>query len=142
MLLAPDSDQQLLRETTTKFLSEHAPVRELRRLRDEPGGFEPEYWRRGADLGWTSLLVGEDHGGGYVSGQGLVDLSIISYEFGRHAAPGPLAVTNVVAATLSELGGLTCKEVMSDVLSGESIATWCLGEPQPNDRIDSVSLDV
>ena len=35
---------------------------------------------------------------------GLVDLSLVAYEFGRHAAPGPLAVANVVAAALSETG--------------------------------------
>ena len=29
--------------------------------------------------------------------------SLVAYEFGRHAAPGPVAVVNVVAATLSEL---------------------------------------
>ena len=102
MLLTPDSDQELFRETTAKLLNEHVPVGELRRLRDDPVGFDDGYWRRGADLGWTSLLVSEEHGGGSISGQGLVDLSLVAYEFGRHAAPGPLAVSNVVAATLSD----------------------------------------
>lgn len=142
MLLTPDSDQELFRETTAKLLNEHVPVGELRRLRDDPVGFDDEYWRRGADLGWTSLLVSDAHGGGSISGQGLVDLSLVAYEFGRHAAPGPLAVSNVVAATLSDHGDPKYEPVLHQLMSGQSIATWCFGEPPPNDQLASVSLDV
>ena len=73
MLLELSSDQELFSETTAKLLDELVPVAELRRLRDDPVGFDREYWRRGAELGWTSLLVGEDHGGGSIGEFGLVD---------------------------------------------------------------------
>jgi alkylation response protein AidB-like acyl-CoA dehydrogenase len=142
MLLAPDADQELFRETTAKLLNEHVPVGELRRLRDDPVGFDDEYWRRGTDLGWTSLLVSDEHGGGSISGQGLVDLSLVAYEFGRHAAPGPLAVSNVVAATISDDGDGRYEPVLRELMSGGSIATWCFGEPPPNDRLAGVSLEV
>jgi alkylation response protein AidB-like acyl-CoA dehydrogenase len=142
MLLALSSDQELFRETTAKLLEELVPVAELRRRRHDPTGFDRDYWRRGAELGWTSLLVGEEHGGGSLGDHGLVDLGLAAYEFGRHASPGPLAVTNVVAATLSEAGGPGCKEVIADLVSGESVATWCLGEPPPNDRLGDVTLEV
>jgi alkylation response protein AidB-like acyl-CoA dehydrogenase len=141
MLLALSSDQELFSETTAKLLDELVPVGELRVLRDDPAGFDPGYWRRGAELGWTSLLVGEDHGGGSIGDHGLVDLSLVAHEFGRHAAPGPLAVTNVVAATLSETGH-EHDEVIGTLLSGESIATWCVGEPIPNDRLGTVTLEI
>ena len=104
MLLAPSEDQDFLRDTTDRFLTDQAPPSELRRLRDDPAGFTPDYWRRGCELGWTSLLVGEEHGGGSVSGDGLVDLTLIAHEFGRHAAPGPVLSTNVVAGALSTAG--------------------------------------
>ncbi len=142
MLIALNRDQELFRETTARLLSERVPVEELRRLRDNPGGYDDEYWRRGADLGWTSLLVSEDHGGGSIGGQGLVDLALVAYEFGRHAAPGPLAVTNVVAATLSETDGSGWAEAISALLSGASVATWCFAEPRPRDRLDAVSLEI
>ncbi len=142
MLLSLSSEQEFFQETTARFLSEYVPVSELRRLRDDPGGFDGEYWRRGAELGWTSLLVSEAHGGGSISGRGLVDLSLIAFEFGRHAAPGPLAATNVVAAALSEAGGHGREEVVSDLVSGTSIATWCLDERRRRDLFGSVSLDV
>jgi len=141
MLLALSSDQELFRETTAKLLDELVPVGELRRLRDDPVGFDVAYWRRGAELGWSSLLVGEEHGGGSISDHGLVDLTLVAHEFGRHAAPGPLAVTNVVVATLSEVGGDEHEAVLGDLLSGESIATWCLSEPPPGDGLGAVSLE-
>jgi alkylation response protein AidB-like acyl-CoA dehydrogenase len=142
MLLALSSDQELFRETTAKLLEELVPVAELRRRRDHPAGFDRDYWRRGAELGWTSLLVGEDHGGGSLGDHGLVDLGLVAYEFGRHASPGPLAVTNVVAATLSEVGGPAHKSVIADLVSGESVATWCLAEPPPTGRFDRVTLEM
>ena len=125
MLLALSPDQELFAQTTEKLLDEVVPVGELRRLRHHPDGFDEVYWRRGADLGWTSLLVSEEHGGGSISGLGLVDLGLVAYEFGRHAAPGPLAVTNIVAATLSESGGHQHQDVISELTSGAAIATWC-----------------
>jgi alkylation response protein AidB-like acyl-CoA dehydrogenase len=142
MLLVLDPDQELFRETTEKLLDELVPVSELRRLRHDPDGFDQEYWRRGADLGWTSLLVSEELGGGGISGLGLVDLGLVAHEFGRHAAPGPLAVANVVAATLSEIGGQQHRDVVSALLSGESIATWCPGGPSPNGRAGATSVEV
>jgi alkylation response protein AidB-like acyl-CoA dehydrogenase len=137
------SDQEFFRETTGRFLDEHVPAGELRRLRDDPVGFGDDYWRRGADLGWTSLLVSEAHGGGSISGNGVVDLTLVAYEFGCHAAPGPLTATNIVAAALSDAaGGGSLAAVLAGLLAGTSIATWCFSEPAPNDRLGAVSLEV
>ena len=140
MLLALSSDQELFTETTAKLLDELVPVGELRRLREDPVGFDRQYWRRGAELGWTSLLVGEDHGGGSIGEHGLVDLTLVAYEFGRHAAPGPLAVANVVAAALSDTDHDA--GVIEGLVAGTSLATWCLAEPVPHDRLGSVALEI
>jgi alkylation response protein AidB-like acyl-CoA dehydrogenase len=126
MLLGLTDDQGFFRETTARFLAEHAPADTLRAARDDPDGFDPAYWRSGAELGWTSLLVGEDHGGGTISGSGLSDVCLVAYEFGRHAAPGPLMTTNLVASALSEAGpsGMQA-DVLSGVLAGETFVSWC-----------------
>ena len=100
MLLHLSEDQEFFRETTDRFLNELVPPDAVRALRHDEAGFERTYWSRGAELGWTSLLVSEEHGGGTISGAGLVDLSLVAYAFGRHAAPGPLAATNIVASAL------------------------------------------
>jgi alkylation response protein AidB-like acyl-CoA dehydrogenase len=129
MLINPTEEQEFFRATTERFLVEHVPPDALRRLRDDADGFDRAYWRRGAELGWTSLLVDEAHGGGSISGTGLVDLSLVAYEFGHHAAPGPLTATNVVASALSDHGADGAQaEVLEGLLSGEVIATWCAPE--------------
>jgi alkylation response protein AidB-like acyl-CoA dehydrogenase len=134
------SDQEFFRDTTARFLDEHASVAAVRALRDDPAGFDPERWRRGADLGWTSLLVGEDHGGGSVSGRGLVDLGLVAYEFGRRAAPGPLLTTNVVAGALSAAGAHP--ELLAGLLDGSAIASWCHAEPPPHGRLGDLGLQI
>jgi alkylation response protein AidB-like acyl-CoA dehydrogenase len=142
MLLALSSDQEVFRDTTGRFLADRAPVGEVRRLRDDPQGYTDEYWRDGAELGWTSLLVSGANGGGSISDDGLVDLTLIAHEFGAHAAPGALVPTNVVAATLSDVPGDRHAEVLADLISGSAIATWCYGEPPPDDRLGTVTLEV
>jgi alkylation response protein AidB-like acyl-CoA dehydrogenase len=140
VLLELTSDQELFRTTTAKFLERHAPVAELRRLQDDPAGFGSDYWLRGAELGWTSLLVAERDGGGSISGKGLIDLTLAAHEFGRHAAPGPLMSTNVVAAALSAAG--KHRDLISGLMDGSSIAAWCMSEGAPNDGLGNVGFDI
>lgn len=142
MLLDLSADQELYRDTTARFLREHAPVGELRRLRDEPAGYVPELWRRGAELGWTSLLVPDERGGGSISGAGLVDLTLVAHEFGRHAAPGPLIPTNVVAAALSADGAGDHDPTLQQLISGTAVATLAAAEPRPNDRLGALTTTI
>lgn len=123
-------DQELLRETTASFLDRTCPVSTVREWSDkEPAGFPDAWWQQGAALGWTSLLVSEADGGGSVSGHGLLDLTLVAEEMGRRVSPGPLLPTNVVAAALSEYGTPEQRaRYLPGILSGEAIATWCLGE--------------
>ena len=122
MILSQTDDQGFFRETTAKFLAEQAPVAVIRRLRKDPLGFDPNYWRRGASLGWTALLVAEAYGGGSLTGAGVVDLTLVAGEFGAHAAPGPLLSTNVVAAALNDTGSHT--DVLTDLVAGDTVASW------------------
>jgi len=139
MLLELSSEQEFFQKTTARFLEDHVPVAELRRLRDDPTGFKRDYWRRGAELGWTSLLVPEEDGGVSVSGRGLVDLTVAAHEFGRHAAPGPFVSSNVVALALS---GSAHKELIAGLLDGSEIATWCFSEAPPHDELRELSFSI
>ena len=126
MKLTLSEDQLFFRETTQRFLDDQASVAELRRRRDDEVGFGADYWRRGAELGWTSFLVSEADGGGSISGEGLVDLALVAHEIGAHAAPGPLVPVNVVAGALSRAGGHA--DVLAGLLDGSATAAWCLTE--------------
>lgn len=141
MLLDPSPDQEFFRDTTARFLAEKVPADEIRRLRDDPAGFAPDYWRAGSELGWTSLLVDEDRGGGSLSGLGLVDLTFLAYEFGRHAAPGPLCPTNVAADLLGRQGDAHA-DLLDALISGRSTAGWCLAEPRPGSRTATAPVEI
>ncbi|MEZ5140439.1 MAG: acyl-CoA dehydrogenase family protein [Acidimicrobiales bacterium] len=67
-----------------------------RALEHDASGFDRSTWARGAALGWTSLLVAEEHGGGCFSDHGLTDLVLVAEEMGRVVAPGPLVPVNNV----------------------------------------------
>ena len=123
-------DQELLRDTTRKFLQATVPLIEVRALAENPAGFDRGWWQKGAELGWTSLLVDEQRGGGNISGEGLRDLALVAEEMGAMVSPGPLIATNVVAQTLScDASGELAQRVLPGLLSGESVATWCVAEP-------------
>ena len=98
------ADQELFEATTARFLETNYPPARVRELADQGSTFDAVLWKQGAEFGWTTLLVPEDLGGGSISGNGLADLLIIAFQFGRHAAPGPLIGTNVVAAALGRWG--------------------------------------
>jgi len=136
------SDQELLRDTTARFLADRVSLsRQRKELRHDPAGFEPEYWTAGCELGWTMMLVAEDHGGGSVSGRGAVDLALIAYEFGRHAAPGPLVDCNVVASALSGQTGDLQHGALGEILTGAAISSSCLGMA-PWQRPDQAGITI
>jgi len=141
MLLQLSSEQEFFQKTTARYLQDNAPVAELRRRRDDPEGFKSRYWRQGAELGWTSLLVSEDDGGVSISGRGLVDLTLVAYEFGRHAAPGPLALTNVVAGALSA-GQYADKSLIAGLLDGSKLVAWCISEGSPDDGLANLRFEI
>jgi alkylation response protein AidB-like acyl-CoA dehydrogenase len=132
VLVTLSHDQSTLRDATAKFLDDLMPVAAVRALRDDPAGYPAKFWRQGAELGWTSLLVGEEHGGGTVSGAPLQDLGLIAYEFGMHAAPGPLVPVNIVALALGTSDSPAHHAVLGELLSGEATAAWCYSEREAN----------
>jgi alkylation response protein AidB-like acyl-CoA dehydrogenase len=142
MELELTSDQEFFAETTRKFLEDKADVTALRGLRHDEMGYDAGYWKKGCELGWTSLLVSEGDGGGSVSGEGVEDLMLVAYEFGRHTSPGPLISTNIVASALSRSGSADQKaEVLAGILTGEVVASWAYAEPRPHDRLGAVALE-
>jgi len=135
-------DQELFRQTTRRYLETTSPVSTVRQWAEkEPAGYPARWWQQGAELGWTSLLVAEEHGGGSVSTNGLADLVLVAEELGRMVSPGPLVSANVVASALSAEGTKPQRaEVLANLLSGEEVVAWCLQEP--GGRWDPASIEL
>jgi alkylation response protein AidB-like acyl-CoA dehydrogenase len=122
--------QQLFRDTTRQFLLDRAPLTTIREWAELPAGYDSDWWRSGAELGWTSLLVGEADGGGSISGRGLSDLTLVAEEMGALVSPGPLGPVNVVAEAVSREGTPEqVSAVLPGLLTGDQTAAWCVAEP-------------
>jgi alkylation response protein AidB-like acyl-CoA dehydrogenase len=123
-------DQEFFRDTTRRFLESECPLTTVRELRSTPAEFERDYWRQGAELGWMSLLVPEDLGGGSISGRGVADLTLVADAFGRFVSPGPLLPANLVAAALARSGTADQQATtLSAVMAGELVPAWCVPYP-------------
>jgi alkylation response protein AidB-like acyl-CoA dehydrogenase len=130
-MTAVDSPEKILFASTTQaFLHKEAPLRRVRELHAEGVSFDPAWWRRAAELGWTALLVPEELGGGSVSGSGVEDLAMVAEQLGKTVAPGPLYPVSVVLAAL-----VGCADPQSHIstieslVSGETVASWAVSEP-------------
>lgn len=125
MELALTDDQELLRDTAVRFMDSACPLEAVRQMVGDKTDMPPGYLREAAELGWFSLLVPPDHGGGSVSGDGLRDAAVVAEERGRHLQPGPFVPMNVVAGALAAAGSdEQRRQVLPLLMSGETVATW------------------
>ena len=104
MSLALTEEQELLRSTAREFVTEHAPVKELRRLRDanDPVGFSRELWGQMAELGWAGIVLPEEFGGADL---GYAELGVVLEECGRTLAATPFVSTVLLGANALLLAG-------------------------------------
>lgn len=126
-----DSPEKILFTSTTQaFLDKEAPLRRVRELHAEGASFDPTWWRRAAELGWTGLLVPEALGGGSVSESGFADLATVAEQLGKTVAPGPLYPVSTVLAALAECTNSDAHtDVIEALIAGESVASWAVCEP-------------
>jgi alkylation response protein AidB-like acyl-CoA dehydrogenase len=125
---AASPERLLFASTTQSFLEKEGSLGRLRELHAAGTSFEADWWRRAAELGWTSLLVPEDLGGGSVSGDGVADLALVAELAGKTVAPGPLHPVSTVLAGLVEAAE-THEETIESLVSGEVVASWAVYEP-------------
>lgn len=121
-------EQLLFASTTQAFLDKEASLTHVREMHSAGASFDPAWWQRAAELGWASLLVPEDLGGGSVSGNGVADLALVAEQVGHTVAPGPLHPVSTVLAGLVEAPE-GHGETIEALVSGELVASWAVYEP-------------
>ena len=126
---AVNPERLLFASTTQTFLEKQGSLTHVRGLHASGVSFQREWWQRAAELGWTSLLVPEELGGGSVSGDGVADLALVAEQIGHTVAPGPLHPGSVVPAGLVE-APKEHEESIEGLISGELIASWAVYEPR------------
>jgi len=133
MQLDLTDDQALFRDTSAAFIEAELPVAETRKLHESPAGYDRDWLRRSAELGWFAMLVPEADGGGSVSGRPLIDATIVAELVGRHVQPGPFIPMNVVAAAIAAAGTPAQRSaLLPSIVAGELVATWAVADERGN----------
>jgi alkylation response protein AidB-like acyl-CoA dehydrogenase len=123
-------DLDLLRSATARFARAQWPIEKLRAAADGGPTADASYLRGAAGLGWFAALAPEEHGGGTISGTGLLDAAVVAVERGRVLQPGPFVPMNVVAAALARAGTAQQQaEVLPGLTAGTLVATWAAAGP-------------
>jgi alkylation response protein AidB-like acyl-CoA dehydrogenase len=123
-------DQRVLLDAATRFMEEVHPLTALRDGAHDDPAFAARYRRQAGELGWFSLVVPEEHGGGSVSGNGVADAALVGYRRGRLLQPGAFVGTNVVVRTLAVAGTDHQRaSVLPALMAGEVGAAFAVMAP-------------
>ncbi|WP_373489320.1 acyl-CoA dehydrogenase family protein [Blastomonas sp.] len=128
MPLYLNEDQTMLRDSAREFIKAEAPVKHMRALRDEncKDGFRHKLWKQFAEMGFTGILIGEDHGG---LGLGHVEAGVVLEEIGRNLSPSPFLTTSVAGVAALNEGGKHLKDkYFPGILAGDTVLALAIDE--------------
>ena len=119
MAMLLTDEQNMLRDAARGFLQASAPIDQLRRLRDEASsdGYDRDTWKSMAEMGWSGVLIPEDHGG---VAMGHVAAGVIAEEMGRTLTASPFLSTAVMGAiAVAGYGSASqCEQWLSKIADG------------------------
>lgn len=121
-------EQQMLRDSVRRMLSETAPIKVVREMENNPKGYPDALWGAMADMGLAGICIQEAHGG---IGLGAQETAILYEELGRSLAPTPHFVSSVLSAGLIARAGSPAQKEqwLPAIASGEAILTPAWFEP-------------
>lgn len=122
-------DQRMLLDAAMSFIDRTCPVGKVRERAYDNAAYADAYRRQAGELGWYSLLVPADAGGGSVSGNGMEDAALVAYTRGRRLQPDPFVGSNVVAYALATAGSDEQRaKVLPELMSGAAGGAWLISE--------------
>lgn len=111
MDLGFSSEQDMLRDSASKFLANECPFDKVKELEESAEGYSPELWAQVAELGWLGMVFPEAYGG---FDGAFMDLVVIQEEIGKALFPSPFFSTVVECGSIILEGG--SEEQKSDLL--------------------------
>ena len=117
MDLSFTSEQDMLRDSAARFLSNECPYEKTKEIEESAEGYSPELWQQVVELGWTGLPFPEEYGG---YGGEFMDLVILQEEMGKMVFHSPFFST-IVQCGLAILEGGTeeqKKELLPEIAMG------------------------
>ena len=135
MALVLNEDEVMMRDMAQNFFAEKAPVKALRKLRDEGDetGFDRDLWNNMAEMGFAGIIIPETHGGVDL---GYLTAGLVAEQMGRNLTASPFLSTSILAATALKYGSEDQKSIwLSKIASGDVIIALALDEgPKHNPR--------
>ena len=123
-----NEEQQMLRDMAREWSDKESPVSAFRKMRDDghEAHFDPAVYAQIAEMGWTGIVIPEEHGG---SDFGFASLGLVLSELGRNLAASPLSAS-AAAATAIILGGTEEQKAkyLPKIASGELVAALAIDD--------------
>lgn len=117
----------LLRGQVRRMLGERCRMSDVRRLAEDPLGYDRELWKEMIALGWLGLTAKEELGG---SGLGSLYLALLLEEMGRALLPSPFFASLMALTALEQAGSAAeQRRLCPAVIRGEVLATLAMSEP-------------
>lgn len=131
-------EQELLRDSVTKFLANRYDLAESRKVATTGEGWHPGVWRAFAeDLGILGATLPEEVGG---MGGGPVELMIVAEALGHALVIEPYVDTVVLGGgLLGRAGGDRAKAVLEAITEGTAVTAFAALEPTSGSVFHNVS---
>jgi alkylation response protein AidB-like acyl-CoA dehydrogenase len=120
-------EQELLRDSVTKFLASRYDLARSRKVATTGAGWHPEVWRAfGEELGILGATLPEDVGG---MGGGPVELMVVAEALGHALVIEPYVDTVVLGGgLLGRAGGDRAKALLENIATGEAVTAFAATE--------------
>lgn len=128
MALVLNEDEVMMRDMAQGFFAEKAPVKALRKLRDnrDETGFDRDLWSEMAAQGFAGIVVPEEHGG---VDMGYLAAGLVAEQMGRNLTASPFFSTSILAATALKHGSDEQKFAwLPKIAAGDAIVALALDE--------------
>ena len=120
-------DQKMIQASIRDFLDKECPSDKVRELEATEKGYDPDLWRKMADLGYLGIHLPEEYQG---TGGDFLDLMILMEEMGRKLLPSPFFSTIALCSLPLLVYGNPeqKKKFLPDIASGKRIWTLAFTE--------------
>jgi alkylation response protein AidB-like acyl-CoA dehydrogenase len=121
-------DQKALVTTVSAFARKESPITRMRRLREDPLGFERATFQKMGEYGWLGVLFPEDAGG---SGGSFVDAALVLEQLGATLVPEPVIPAFVAGTALQRAGSPEQRQrFLTPLAGGETVLSLAFAEAQ------------
>lgn len=132
-------EQEIIRSSIKGFLEKEYPLEKVRELEEDEKGYDPELWKKMAELGWLGINLPEEYGG---SEADITDLMIVVEEMGSRLLSGPFFSTMVLCSIpLMEYGSSAQREeFLPKIARGKQIWAFAFNESSAANDLTGVEL--